>query len=197
MIERFSMKKITLSLCALAMMCTSTMGYGANNPTKVGLVNFRGAVEKSELGKKEQETFEMMKNQMESIIKEKESSFQDVAKKMQDEDYRDSLAPDALEKMEKQYQTLGQELSQAQNQYFQALQQANYKILQKISEIVSNAAEKVARDKGLDLVLNDENSFYKSPNLDITDAVVVEMDKIYKEELKNMISNPQQGPESK
>jgi outer membrane protein len=156
---------------------------------KVGVVNFRKAVEESKLGKQEQEMLENMKKQVESILKEKGEEFQKLSGKLQDEDFRESQKPDALQKMEQQYQQLGQELQQAQGQYYQAMQQQNMRIIQRLAEVVSKASERVADTRKLDLVLNDDNAFFSAPGLDITKDVVAEMDLLAEDELKDAAKN--------
>lgn len=179
-----------LRCLSLGLLAASLLGFSGvlsadNGNIKIGLVNFKEAIEKSKLGKQEQEMYENMKKQIETILSEKEEEFQKIQKKLQDEDFRDTQKPEALKKMQEQYQQLGTELAQGQQQYYQALQQANFKILQRIADIVSKASKKVAEDKGLDLILNDDNAFYNSPKLDVTSAVITEMDNIAAEELKN------------
>ncbi len=192
---RKQMPKQFRALCAGFLMIALLGSSGAlladNSNIKIGLVNFKEAIEKSKLGKQEQEMYENMKKQIETILSEKEEEFQKIAKNLKDEDFRDSQKPEALKKMQEQYQQLGTELAQGQQQYYQALQQANFKILQRIAEIVSKASKKVASDKSLDLILNDDNSFYNSPRLDVTPDVIKEMDRIAAEELKDAADSNQ------
>jgi outer membrane protein len=158
---------------------------------KVGLVNFKKIIELSSLGKQEQEMYENMKKQIEKVLTDKEKEFNDLTKKLQDEDFKESQSADALKKMQDNYRQLGQELAQGQSQYYQAMQQANYRILQRVAEVVAKASETVAGTKGLDLVLNDDNAFYHAASLDITQDVISEMDRISKEEVeKNAKAEP-------
>ncbi|NGX58161.1 MAG: hypothetical protein K940chlam3_01066 [Chlamydiae bacterium] len=172
----------------LAFGCATTLSAAAPN-IKIGLVNFKIVIEKSKIGMQEQEMYENMKKQIESILKEKEEEFTKISKKLNDEDFQDSQKPEALKKLEDQYRQLGQELAQGQNQYYQALQQANFKILQRIAEVVSKASEKVASNKNLDLILNDDNSFYNSNKLDVTKEVIAEMNTISEQELKDAMNS--------
>lgn len=169
---------------------------GAAFPTrnlKIGMVNFKTCVEKSKLGKQEQGTFDAMKKQMETILAEKEKSLNDMASKLGDSDYLDSLAPDAETDLKRKFRALSQELSQAQNQYYQTLQQANFKIIQKIAETISKASEKVAKDLKLDVILNEDGAFYYATDLDISSFIVVEMDSLYEKELKAAKEAPPAG----
>ena len=71
---------------------------------------------------------------------------------------------------------MSQELSQQQNQYYQLLNQANFQIVQKMSESIGAASAKVAKDKGFDIVLNEEASFYLAPGYDVSADIVKELD---------------------
>ncbi|SCA64245.1 hypothetical protein SCG7086_CZ_00040, partial [Chlamydiales bacterium SCGC AG-110-P3] len=92
-------------------------------------------------------------------------------------DFVDGLSPEAEAKAKGEYGALSQEMTQLQQQYYQMLNQANFKVVQKISDEVSVASSKVATDTGLTLVLNEESSFYYADALDITANVVNIMDR--------------------
>ncbi len=164
----------------------------AENNVRIGLVNFKTVIEDSKVGKQEQDMYDNMKKQIESILTEKQEEFTKIAKKLEDEDFRESQNEESLKKLEDQYRQLGQELAQGQNQYYQALQQANFKILQKIADVVAKASEKVAEQKRLDLILNDDNAFFNAKNLDVTQAVIAEMDVISEQELKDALEKSDQ-----
>jgi outer membrane protein len=175
------MKKVALSLATLVMI------VGCKEPveaaeSKVGIVNFKTCVEKSKAGKKEQQNFEAMKKQMESVLEEKEKAMNDIGLKFNDPDYIDSLSPEAEAEMKHKFRTISQELQQLQNQYYQVLNQANMKVIQKLSEEISEASKVIAKEKNLDLVLNEEMSFFHADTLNISDAVVKKMDELFKEE---------------
>lgn len=143
---------------------------------KIGVVSFKTCVEKSKVGKQEQANFESLKKQMESVLAEKEKTLNDMASKFNDADYLDSLSPEAETDLKRKFRALNQEISQQQNQYMQTLQQTNFKVVQKLQEQVTKAAEIVAKNEKLDLILNDEGSFYNAPRLNISDKVIALMD---------------------
>lgn len=187
--------KISTLLTAMALMLTS-IANAADTKTdtksnlSVGLVNFKTCVEQSKIGKQEQTTFESMKKQMESILEEKEKTLNEIVTKSNDPDYLDSLAPEAETELKRKFRALGQELTQQQNQYYQTLQQANYKIVQRLADAIAKASAEVAKDKKLDLVLNDESGFYHDPSLDISTLVVAKMDEAYDKEVKDKANQP-------
>lgn len=184
--------KSILPLLSLAAACwlvsPSTLCAADTFPTrqlKIAVVNFKTCVEKSKIGKQEQGTFEAMKKQMEAILADKEKSLNEMAGKLSDADYLDSLSPDAETELKRKFRAVSQELSQSQQQYLQTLQQANVKIIQKLAETIGKASQKVAKDLKLDYVLNEDGAFFYSPDLDVSNQVVVEMDVIYEKEMKD------------
>lgn len=178
-----------LFLCmGIATLCLAAAPAHAD--TKIGVVNFKTCLAKSNLGKQEQGSFEGMKKQMETILEEKGKVLDSLEAKTQDSDYMDSLSPEAEAEFHRKGRALKQELMQLQNQYLQTLNQANFKIVQKLTEAINKAAKEVASERKLDLIVNEEGTFYYNPQLDISDAVSARMDEIMKKENKGSTDNP-------
>lgn len=148
----------------------------AQAPIKIGVVNFKTCVEKSKMGKQEQASFEAMKSQMEGVVVEKEKTLEDLAGKLNNPDELDLMSPEAEVELKRKFRALSQEMGQMQNQFYQTLSQANMKVVQKISDSVAKASEKVAKGLKIDLVLNEETCFYCNSSIDISTLVVKEMD---------------------
>lgn len=151
---------------------------------KQGVVNTKKCLENSKLGKQEQANFEKMKVQMETVLHEKEKALEDIESKLNDEEYLDSISSEAEGELKRKRRTLRQDAMQLQSQYMQTLQQANYKIIQNLSETISKASEKVAKNKNYDLIINDEATSYYNKSLDISDDVIVQMNAIFDAEQK-------------
>lgn len=175
------MKKIALSLATVICLFAATPNLNGAE-TNVGIVDFKACVEGSKIGAKEQQNFETMKKQMEEVLAEKEKTLNELTGKFNDADYLDSLSAEAEAEMKHQFRTLSQEMQQHQNQYYQVLQQANFKIIQTIGEAIAEASKVVAKNKQLDVILNEEMAFYYADALDVTKDVVTVMDQQYKEE---------------
>ncbi len=149
---------------------------------KIGVVNFKSCVEESKLGKQEQAAFEAMKKQLENVVEEKEKVLSDLANKLNNADELELMSPEAETELKRKFRALSQEMSQLQTQFYQTLNQANFQVVQKLSEIVTKAAEKVAADQKLDLILNDEGAFFANKSLDVSSLVVKQMDAQFVEE---------------
>jgi outer membrane protein len=171
-------------VCSAFIHAEKAATFEQTKPLRIALVDFKTCVEKSKLGKKEQAAFDAMKKQMETILEEKEKSLNDVASKFNDIDYLDSLSPDAEAELKRQYRTLNQEFTQQQNQFYQTLSQTNLLVIQKLTELVTKASEEVAKANNIDIVLNDESSFYAIASIDISPLVVNVLDEMFEKENK-------------
>jgi outer membrane protein len=176
-------KIITGILAAILLIAAPTAAANVQAP-KIGLVNFKTCVEESKMGKQEQANFEKMKKQMEDVLAEKEKTLKEISAKMGDEDYLDSLSEQAQAELKHKFRSLNQELGQHQQQFFQVLQQANFKIIQKMNEEISEAAKIVAKNKSLDIIINEEGTFYVNPSLDISSEVIAVLDERFKKDEK-------------
>lgn len=165
------MKKILLT----TLLTFGTLSLSATE-IEVAVVNFKECVENSKIGKKEQENFEALKKQMESVLEGQEKELNEIAQKLNDPDYLDSISAEAETELKRKARGMQQELAAHQQQFYQALQQANFKVVQDLSEKIGSAAKAVAKKKNIDLVLNDEVTFFATSSLDISKAVIQELD---------------------
>ena len=162
-------------IVAVAVMALSVAKVSAAE-LNVGFVNFKVCVEKSKQGQQERDTFEAMKTQMSETLEKTDKELEEMAKQLEDQDYMDGLSPTAEEDLKQKFQGMSQEFARYQNQYYQLLQQANYKMLQTMHDEVSAAAEKVRAEKKLSLLLSEDSTFAYASSLDFTDAVIKKMD---------------------
>jgi outer membrane protein len=178
------MKNHTLkaSFLALGLSLLAAPAFSDNN--NFGIVNFSNCITDSKMGKDEQNSFENLKKQMSAHLEDTEKQINELAAKFNDPDYMDGLSPEAEDELKTKIRTLNEELGRFQNQYYQVLNQANMKIIQNINTNINTAAEKVAKDKKLSMVVNKEACFFYTPGLDVTNLVIAEMDKMYEIEMK-------------
>ena len=182
-LNRVLFTAVTLFTAAF-LTCSAQTNGTASAPAKsknlkVGIVNFKLCVEKSKVGKQEQTNFENMKKQMETVLADKEKSLMDMAAKLEDADYLDSLSPEAETDLKRKFRALSQEMSQQQQQYMQTLQQTNYKVVAKITEDVTKAASTIAKDENLDIVFNEEAAFFVAPEYDFSNKVIALLDQTF------------------
>ena len=169
-------KFLFIVACSLGL-ATVVHAKAAEPKQSIGIVNFAECVTGSKMGKQEQASFDSMKNQMTKSLEELEKQITEISAKFNDQEYLESLNPKAEEELKTKFRTLNEELARNQNQFYQLLNQANMRIIQIIQEQINQAAETIAKDKTLAMVVNKEAVFFYSPALDITTDVISEMDR--------------------
>lgn len=151
-----------------------------------GIVNFDTCLIESKKGKQEQASFEALKKQVTSMVEETEKQLNELSQKLNDSEYMDGLSPEAETELKNKFAALNEEMNRYQGQYYQVMQQANMRIYQQVSQEASIAAEKVAKDKKLYMVINKGACLYYNADYDITQAVISEMDKRFEMSNKNV-----------
>ncbi len=177
------MRKLLLS-AAVVFGLMGTTAQADEKQAVIGVVNFASCVTESKMGKKEQENMENIRKQMSSLIEDTEKELKEIAAKFEDTEYLDSLSPKAEEDLKIKFQTLQEDMGRYQNQFYQVLQHANYQMIQKMSGSIAKAAEKIARAKNLDYVMNKEACFYIRPDLEVTTLVISELDRSFETDAK-------------
>lgn len=161
----------------------------AKSALRVGIVNTKKCLEESKLGKQEQANFERIKNQMESVLRDKEKTLEEIESKLNDDDYMDSISEETASELKRKKRNLKNEGMQLQSQYMQTLQQANMKIIQNLTEIIGKASAQVAQDTSsgtpVDIIFTDEACTYYSPSFDVSDRVVAKMNALFAAEQKD------------
>lgn len=172
------MRENTKFLLAVAtILSATTSGFAITKGATFGIVDFSTCIMESKYGKKEQAGFESLKNQIQSMIEDHEKQIAEVTGKLQDQDYLDSLSPEAEIELKGRYQALMEEQARYQNQYYQALNQANMRVMQTMSNHITQASQEIAKDMKIPLVVSKEAAFYYDPNFDMTQLVVEKLNK--------------------
>ena len=119
------------------------------------------------------------------MIDDTEKELKEISTKLEDSEFLDSLSPKAEEELKARFQSLNDDLSRYQGQFYQVMQQANMQLVHKMSSQIARASEKVAKDKKIDYVINKEACFYFRPELELTQQVIAEMDKNFEIDAKS------------
>jgi outer membrane protein len=182
------MKKCTAFVFALVL-CAAVPCAAAekNGSVKIGTVSFKTVLEKSQVGIREQAHFDTVRKQMEQSLERQEKELNELAPKFTDE-YLDSLTPEAEAELKEKFRTLSQDLTQKQNEYYQTLQQEQMQVMRKLFEVTSTAASELAKERGYDLILNDESCLYKADGLDLSADIIKKLDTMKIEFPKNATS---------
>src|ERR1700722_2076045 len=177
------------SLAVLSSACDAA-DAAPSAPQNVGVVNFASCITDSKLGKQEQASFEALKKQLSTLLEDTDKQLVEINNKLGDQEFMDGLSPEGEDELKNKFRMLSEELNRYQAQYYQVLNQANMRIVQFLQGNIATAAEKVAKEKRLTMVVNKEACFFYSPQLEVTSLVVNEMDKVFEQESKKHAQGP-------
>lgn len=163
----------TLALCSL----TAASLFSEETITGVSVVDYGQCISESRYGIAEQKAVDKIRTQLSTLITDTDKEIQELNTKFEDTTFLDSLSPKAEEELRARHQTLMEDRQRYQWQFGQIMQQASYQLMHKISAQIARASEKLALEKDIDYVINKEACFYYRPALDLTQAVIAEMDK--------------------
>ncbi len=177
-----SKKALILGVIAASLALSAPVMAADEKPLQVGMVDFRRCLEESKFGKSEQSQLEALRKQLTGTLQGSERELTDLATKLRDPDYLDSLSNEAEEQLKVRFQTLSQEMQQQQQQFYQIANQAEYKLMTDLSTEVMAASQKVAREGDVDLILREDTAFYFPKAMDLTTKVVAVMDSNFSED---------------
>jgi outer membrane protein len=175
--------------CCLALLTPFCGLKAADKGLNIGIVNFAKCIETSKYGQFEQKQFESIKVQMQKSIQDLDDQLNAALAKTQDKDFTDSLSPEAELELKQKCGQLGEELQRYQSQYYQIMQQANMKLMHTVADLINEASGNVAKKAHLSLVLNKDAAFHYMETLDVTDEVILDMDKKFDKEGKTLEIN--------
>lgn len=163
---------------------SSYSSYLPGKTVRIGIVNTKKCLEESKLGKQKQANFDKMKKQMESVLKEKEQTLEEVESKLNDDDYMDSISDEAANELKQKRRSIRNEGMQLQNQYIQTLQQTSLKDSQKLTESIGKASKEVAQEsltsgQPIDVIFTDEACTYYNASLDVSEKVISKMNALF------------------
>lgn len=188
------MKRLAQLTASIMLACSPLVLHAAEVATtslaspKIGVVSVRACVDQSKEGHRARDNLENVNKQMSKNLEELSKQIEEVSAKLNDEDSHDSLTPDAEKTLQERLDALMQEHDLKRMQFGQQMNQAQMAAMQQLFDHVSRASESVAGDMGLDLILQEDSSFYFNPKLDITERVIESMNKFFDEAQKAQAS---------
>ena len=193
----FVKKNLILCLTVCTAVSLPLLAKPSKNSARV--VDFAKCFTDSAFGKKEQENFNQMKSQMEKAIQDLTNQMKETTAKLDDPFTLDSLSPEAEKELQNKAQTLSGELQHYQQQYYYLLQQANMKTMATMSEKIKQASHTLAEEEKYTLIMNQEQVFHYTPDLDVTPKIIAELDKMFDAEnnAKNTPKAELSKPEAK
>lgn len=171
------MKKLTKLLAALALFTSAQFSSLSAEELsgKFGIVNMVRCLQESTLGKKEGNEIKKIEADMRGKLQKLEASLKELAAKF-DPEYLDGLSEKEEQELKAQFQKETQAFRQQESTYYQILKQAQMNLQQKLINSIGLASQEVAKETGIDYIMNNEVLVSYNMQLDVTDAIIKKMD---------------------
>ncbi len=142
----------------------------------LGVVDFDICATDSKVGKEESTSFSTLQSNAMKDMQAMEKERQELAEKLKDQDYLDGLSPEAQTELQQKMQNQQMKMQLAGENYEKTLRQTYQNMEEKLSANIKTAAEKVAQEKKLDMVIPSRLCIYSIPTLNVTAEVIKKMD---------------------
>lgn len=160
-------------VCSAVALCS----HLATAQTKVGVVNMQKAVfDTAEIKKADNEMQAKYKPKQDDIAK-LNSQIEDIAKQLQSGSGR--LTPQAQADLQAQGTRLQRDLQYKQQDLQEQVNEDRQSILSASSQKMTDVIKKIAEEKGLDMVVDTQNTYYFKPTMDITAEATAAYDKAH------------------
>ena len=169
---------VTLAAGALAL---GVLAGGASAQTasatvpggKIGVIEVQKIVQESAIGKESLARVQKVQQAKQEDLQKRQKELRDMEQKIQDQGK--SLSEDAMEKLQKDYQTKALDLKRFQDDAQRELEESQRKELGELEKRIMPVINEVAREQGYALVFNKFNSgllFADDKTVDLTEAVI-------------------------
>jgi Skp family chaperone for outer membrane proteins len=191
--------KIFFGLCSsVALALCPLVAADVSTPAKISIVSLRSCFEQSKEGHKTRDMLEGLTKQLGSVMDDFDKKIEEISHKLNDEDVRDSMTPEAEKELQEQYENLSQEREFKGKQLSQQFSQTQMMAMQQFFDKVSKASELTSKeDLGLGVILQEDSTLYYSPELDATHKIVLTMNRLFDEDQKNREANDPKAAETK
>jgi outer membrane protein len=141
-------------------------------PTKIGVLEVQRIVAESAVGKESLARVQKVQAQKQEDLTKRQNDLKELEKKIQDQSK--SLSEEALDKLQKDYQSKALEFKRAQDDAQRELEELQRRELGELEKKVMPVIDSVAREQGYFLVFNKFQSglLFADVSSDLTDAVI-------------------------
>jgi outer membrane protein len=157
---------------AVATAALLALPMSAQTAQKVGVIEVQRIVQESAVGKESLARIQKIQAGKQEDLVKRQNELRDLEKRIQDQGK--SLSEEAMEKLQKDYQSKALDLKRFQDDAQRELEETQRKELGELERRVLPVIEAVAKDLGYSLVFNKYQSglLHAEANVDITDAVI-------------------------
>ena len=140
---------------------------------KIGVIEVQKIVQESAIGKESLARVQKVQQAKQEDLQKRQKELRDMEQKIQDQGK--SLSEDAMEKLQKDYQSKALDLKRFQDDAQRELEESQRKELGELEKRIMPVINEVAREQGYALVFNKFNSgllYADDKSVDLTEAVI-------------------------
>ena len=140
---------------------------------KIGVIEVQKIVQESAIGKESLARVQKVQQAKQEDLQKRQKELRDMEQKIQDQGK--SLSEDAMEKLQKDYQSKALDLKRFQDDAQRELEESQRRELGELEKRIMPVINEVAREQGYALVFNKFNSgllFADDKAVDLTEAVI-------------------------
>ena len=170
------MKQLTGIIIIVLAVFTFQLTASAADTLKIGVLDFQKCIKESNEGKRLAETLKKKQTEMVEEIKQKEQEYLS----MQSEIEKQSLmmSADAKERKLKELDKMERDYKYKIQYSREDMQKLENDAMVSFRGMLLGVVEKIAKEKKYDLITERSATIYISKDLDITDEVIVELNKV-------------------
>jgi outer membrane protein len=157
---------------AVATAALLALPVSAQSTQKVGVIEVQRIVQESAVGKESLARIQKIQAGKQDELTKRQNELRDIEKRIQEQGK--SLSEEAMEKLQKDYQTKALDLKRFQDDAQRELEELQRKELGELERRVLPVIEAVSKELGFSLVFNKFQSglLHADAGVDITDAVI-------------------------
>ena len=157
---------------AVATAALLALPVSAQSSQKVGVIEVQRIVQESAVGKESLARIQKIQGAKQEDLVKRQNELRDLEKRIQDQGK--SLSEEAMEKLQKDYQSKALDLKRFQDDAQRELEELQRKELGELERRVLPVIEAVSKELGYSLVFNKYQSglLHAEAGVDITDAVI-------------------------
>ncbi len=166
------MKKI----CTLLLLMAAFVTVQLEAQQTIGLIDMEVIIQKSKRGRQLATSLEDSKAKKEEKLKELQDAYREKEKEMQTKAAGNS---EAASKLLFELQKLEADIYRTRQSMGRVMDKAKVTKTKKLEEAIQPIVARLAAEKGIQLVLSTDQAagiFYYHPSIDLTDAVIAELD---------------------
>ena len=162
-----------LSLGVLAGGAAAQTASATTPGSRIGVIEVQKIVQESAIGKESLARVQKVQQAKQEDLQKRQKELRDMEQKIQDQGK--ALSEDAMEKLQKDYQSKALDLKRFQDDAQRELEESQRKELGELEKRIMPVINEVAREQGYALVFNKFNSgllFADDKTVDLTEAVI-------------------------